>query len=51
MELVTRLPGGHVIVFVLAILIAAAAFTARRFERRRLAPAIEPPAVGAAATA
>jgi PiT family inorganic phosphate transporter len=38
MELVTRLPGGHVIVFVLAILIATTAFTARRLERRRLVP-------------
>jgi PiT family inorganic phosphate transporter len=38
MELVTRLPGGHVIVFVLAILIAVAAFGARRWETRRLAP-------------
>src|SRR6185312_8906140 len=36
MELVTRLPGGHVIVFVLAILIAATAFAARRRETRRL---------------
>jgi len=42
MELVTRLPGGDVIVFALAILIAAAAFLARRFERRRLAPPVEP---------
>jgi hypothetical protein len=42
MELVTRLPGGHVIVFVRAILIAAAAFLARRFDRRRLAPPVEP---------
>ena len=38
MELVTRLPGGHVIVFVLAILIAATAFAARRRETRRLVP-------------
>jgi PiT family inorganic phosphate transporter len=38
MELVTRLPGGHVIVFVLAILIAAAAFGARRGVTRRRAP-------------
>ncbi len=38
MEVVTRLPGGHVIVFILAIVIAASAFGARRFERRRLAP-------------
>jgi PiT family inorganic phosphate transporter len=38
MEVVTRLPGGHVVVFVLAILIAGAAFGARRWETRRLAP-------------
>lgn len=38
MELVTRLPGGDVIVFLLAILIACAAFAARRWETRRLAP-------------
>jgi PiT family inorganic phosphate transporter len=49
MELVTRLPGGHVIVFVLAILIAVAAFAARRWETRRLAP--RPPAATAAAPA
>jgi inorganic phosphate transporter, PiT family len=39
MELVTRLPGGHVIVFLLAVLIAFSAFAARRRERKRLAPA------------
>jgi len=39
MELVTRLPGGDAVVFVLAGLIAAAAFGARRWETRRLAPA------------
>ncbi len=38
MELVTRLPGGHVIVFLLAVGIAASAFAARRWETRRLAP-------------
>jgi PiT family inorganic phosphate transporter len=38
MEYVTRLPGGHVIVFLLAVLISASAFVARRLERRRLAP-------------
>ena len=38
MEVVTRLPAGHVIVFLLAVAIAAAAFAARRWERRRLAP-------------
>jgi PiT family inorganic phosphate transporter len=42
MEVVTRLPGGDVIVFVLAILIAATAFAARRRETRRLVP--PPPA-------
>ena len=48
MELVTRLPGGHVIVFLLAIVIAAAAFLARHFERRRLTPPqAEPAAVPA----
>jgi inorganic phosphate transporter, PiT family len=47
MEHVTRLPGGHVIVFVLAILIAVAAFAARRWETRRLAP--RPPAATPAA--
>jgi PiT family inorganic phosphate transporter len=39
MELVTRLPGGHVIVFLLAVLIAGGAFAARRWETRRLTPA------------
>jgi PiT family inorganic phosphate transporter len=48
MELVTRLPGGHVIVFVLAILIAVAAFAARRWETRRLAPP-QPPIAAAPA--
>ena len=38
MELVTRLPGGDVIVFVLAVLIAWTAFVARRWETRRLLP-------------
>jgi len=37
MELVTRLPAGDAIVFVLAGLIAAAAFSARRWQTRRLA--------------
>ena len=36
MEVVTRLPAGHVIVFILAILIAATAFAARRWETRKL---------------
>jgi PiT family inorganic phosphate transporter len=44
MEYVTRLPGGHAIVFVLAVLIAGAAFAARRWETRRLAPAAAAPA-------
>ena len=38
MEVVTRLPAGDAVVFVLAILIAAAAFGARRRETRRLRP-------------
>src|SRR5262245_10196093 len=44
MEVITRLPGGEVIVFVLAIVIAGAAFTARRWETRRLAPPAPAPA-------
>jgi PiT family inorganic phosphate transporter len=44
MEYVTRLPGGHVIVFALAILIAGAAFAARRWETRRQAPPAVAPA-------
>jgi PiT family inorganic phosphate transporter len=48
MELVTRLPGGDAIVFVLAAAIAAAAFAARRWQTRRLAA---PPARPAAAPA
>jgi PiT family inorganic phosphate transporter len=43
MELVTRLDHGDVVVFVLAGLIAAAAFSARRWETRRLQPAIAAP--------
>jgi PiT family inorganic phosphate transporter len=39
MEVVTRLPGGDLIVFLLAALIAAAAFFGRRYETRRLVPA------------
>jgi len=38
MELVTRLPGGELIVFGLAIVISATAFLARRWETRRLLP-------------
>jgi PiT family inorganic phosphate transporter len=38
MELVTRMPEGDVVVFVLAALIAAAAFVGRRYETRRLTP-------------
>jgi PiT family inorganic phosphate transporter len=46
MELVTRLKWGDAIVFVLAALIAALAFAARRWETRRLQPAAVPqPAV------
>jgi hypothetical protein len=48
MELVTRLPGGHVIVFLLAVAIAAAAFGARRWERRRLTPRTPAAATAAA---
>jgi inorganic phosphate transporter, PiT family len=39
MEVVTRLPGGDLIVFLLAGLIAAAAFVGRRYDARRLVPA------------
>jgi PiT family inorganic phosphate transporter len=39
MEVVTRMPGGDFVVFVLAALIAAAAFFGRRYETRRLTPA------------
>ena len=39
MELVTRVPGGDLVVFLLAGLIAAAAFFGRRYEMRRLIPA------------
>ena len=39
MELVTRMPGGDLVVFVLAGLIAATAFFGRRYETRRLIPA------------
>jgi PiT family inorganic phosphate transporter len=39
MEVITRLPAGDAIVFVLAGAIAATAFTVRRYETRRLIPA------------
>ena len=39
MELVTRLPAGDAIVFVFAAAIAALAFTARRWQVRRLTAA------------
>jgi PiT family inorganic phosphate transporter len=39
MEVVTRMPGGDGVVFVLAGVIAATAFLARRYETRRLIPA------------
>jgi PiT family inorganic phosphate transporter len=39
MEAVTRLPAGDLIVFLLAGVIAAAAFLGRRYETRRLVPA------------
>ena len=38
MEFVTRLPGGDLIVFGLAVLISSTAFLARRWETRRLLP-------------
>ena len=38
MEVITRLPDGNVVVFVLTGVIAAAAFAARRWEIRRLKP-------------
>jgi PiT family inorganic phosphate transporter len=39
MELLTRLPAGDALVFVLASAIAAVAFSARRWQARRLATA------------
>jgi inorganic phosphate transporter, PiT family len=42
MELVTRLPAGDAIVFLLAAAIASLAFTARRWQTRRLQPAAVP---------
>ena len=42
MELVTRLPAGDAIVFVLAAGIATLAFLARRWQTRRLVPAATP---------
>jgi PiT family inorganic phosphate transporter len=42
MELVTRLPAGDAIVFLLAAAIASAAFAARRWQTRRLVPAAAP---------
>ena len=42
MEYVTRLPAGDAIVFALAVLISAAAFAARRLERRRLSTVARP---------
>jgi inorganic phosphate transporter, PiT family len=41
MEVVTRMPAGDFVVFVLAAAIAAAAFVGRRYETRRLVPAAE----------
>ena len=38
MEIVTGLPAGDLIVFILAILISWTAFMARRWETRRLLP-------------
>ena len=40
MELITRVPAGDVIVVLLAATIAASAFLARRYETRRLMPAL-----------
>ena len=42
MELVTRLPGGDLIVFVLAGGIAATAFSARRWQTRRQNAPVSP---------
>ena len=42
MELVTRLPAGDLVVFILAGAIAAAAFIGRRYETRRLLPRARP---------
>jgi PiT family inorganic phosphate transporter len=39
MDVVTRIPGGDLVVFGLAVAIAAAAFPGRRYETRRLVPA------------
>ena len=39
MEVVTRMPAGNLVVFLLAGTIAAAAFIGRRYETRRLVPA------------
>jgi PiT family inorganic phosphate transporter len=39
MDVVTRVPGGNVVVFLLAGAIATAAFLGRRYDTRRLAPA------------
>ena len=40
MEVITRAPAGDVIVMLLAVAIAATAFLARRYETRRLMPAL-----------
>jgi inorganic phosphate transporter, PiT family len=42
MELLTRLPGGTLIVFVVAVAVAAGAFAARRWDTRRLLPGSSP---------
>jgi hypothetical protein len=39
MEVVTRMPAGDAVVFVLVSAIAAAAFAARRVQTRRVVPA------------
>ena len=48
MELVTRLPAGDAIVFVLAGVIASAAFMARRWQTQRFALPPPQPAVAGA---
>jgi hypothetical protein len=40
MELITRVPAGDAIVVALAVTIAVTAFVARRYETRRLVPAL-----------
>ena len=51
MEVVTRLPAGDAIVFLLAAAIAAVAFLGRRWQTRRLTPPPRPPSQRQAARA